>query len=69
MKKFILLSAGFIILSILLMGCNGGDREGLHGNDSDFVGIWTTGAGSFTMGDSIRLKKPMHCTNHFTLLF
>jgi hypothetical protein len=61
MKKIIPFIFGLFFITMLLCGCDDGDREGLHGNDNDFIGTWKTGAGSFSMGDSIRFNPDYTC--------
>ena len=58
-----ILTTIFIQLSVFFVGCNGDEdsRQGLVGNDSDFYGTWSTGAGSFTGGDSIKFLADGSC--------
>jgi len=64
MKKMIIfiVSALFLMISFLT-GCDEDRGTGLTGEDSDFFGTWktTSGAGSFTIGNSIRFNSDYTC--------
>ena len=63
MKKILIIIVIIVLITVFLSGCGEDEnkRGGLVGEDSDFYGIWSAGAGSFTMGDSIRFLEDGTC--------
>ena len=64
MKKFVVFFVIFLIVMIaVLTGCDEQRGTGLIGHDSDFFGVWrqSEGAGSYTLGDSIRFNNNYTC--------